>query len=47
MASNLSVFNVLKIITELKLNPHQTPEDLHSSLGISREVEKYSFQENS
>lgn len=36
MSSNLNVFNLLKIITELKLNPHQKPEDLYSSLGISR-----------
>ena len=36
MSSNLHVFNLLKIITELKLNPHQTPEELYSSLGISR-----------
>ena len=36
MSSNLSVFNVLRIITEIKLNPHQTPEELYSSLGISK-----------
>ena len=36
MASNLSVFNLLKIVTEIKLNPHQTPEELYSSLEISK-----------
>ncbi len=36
MSSNLSVFNLLKIITEIKLNPHQTPEEVYSTLGISK-----------
>jgi predicted DNA-binding transcriptional regulator YafY len=36
MSSNLSLFNVLKIITEIKTNPHQTPEELYSSFGISK-----------
>lgn len=34
MASNL--FNLLKIVTEIKLNPHQKPEEVYSALGISK-----------
>jgi predicted DNA-binding transcriptional regulator YafY len=36
MSSNLSVFNLLKIITEIKTNPHQTPEELYSTFSISK-----------
>lgn len=36
MSTNLSVFNLLKIITEIKLNPHQTPADVYATFGISK-----------
>ncbi len=36
MASNLNMTNLLKIITEIKTNPHQTPEELYSTFGISK-----------
>ncbi len=36
MSSNVNIFNLLKIIAEIKTNPHQTPEQLYTSLGISK-----------
>jgi len=36
MASNANIFNLLKIIAEIKTNPRQTPEQLYTSLGISK-----------
>jgi hypothetical protein len=36
MSANFSVLNLLKIITEVKTNPHQTPEDLYSTFNISK-----------
>lgn len=34
--NNLNVFNVLNIIAAIKTNPAQTPEQLYTSLGISK-----------
>ncbi len=36
MAAKIQLTNLLKMIAEIKTNPGQSPEDLYSSLGISK-----------